>query len=152
MTSPHSHRLRLNRWSESDRIYLITTTTHRRHPWFANLHHGRLLVASLRFADARGWTTTWAFVVMPDHLHWLVALGDRIALSEVVGRVKSYSARRLITASGIEDRVWQPGFHDHALRREEDLAATARYVIANPVRAGLVRSVGDYPLWDARWL
>jgi len=48
--------------------------------------------------------------------------------------------------------VWQDGFHDHALRREEDLKEVARYIIANPVRAGLVTRVGDYPLWDACWL
>jgi len=47
--------------------------------------------------------------------------------------------------------VWQEGFHDHALRREEDLQATARYIIGNPVRAGLVPSVRDYPHWDAIW-
>lgn len=28
----------------------------------------------------------------------------------------------------------------------------ARYIITNPVRAGLVRRVGDYPLWDVVWL
>jgi REP element-mobilizing transposase RayT len=49
-------------------------------------------------------------------------------------------------------RLWQPGYHDHALRREEDLVATARYLVANPLRAGLVQHIGDYPLWDAVWL
>jgi hypothetical protein len=28
----------------------------------------------------------------------------------------------------------------------------ARYVVANPVRAGLVQRVGQYPHWDAIWL
>ena len=42
--------------------------------------------------------------------------------------------------------------HDRALRRDEDLLAVARYIVANPLRAGLVRRVGDYPLWDAVWL
>lgn len=49
-------------------------------------------------------------------------------------------------------RVWQRGFHDRALRQEEDLIATARYVVANPLRAGLVDRIGDYPWWDAVWL
>ena len=48
--------------------------------------------------------------------------------------------------------VWQPGFHDHAVRSGEDVVAIARYVVANPLRAGLVRSVGDYPFWNAKWL
>jgi putative transposase len=48
--------------------------------------------------------------------------------------------------------LWQKGFHDHAVRGDEDMRALARYVVANPVRAGLVRSVREYPHWDARWL
>jgi hypothetical protein len=47
--------------------------------------------------------------------------------------------------------VWQPGYHDHALRREEDLVTVSRYLVANPLRAGLVAYIGNYPLWDAIW-
>jgi hypothetical protein len=28
----------------------------------------------------------------------------------------------------------------------------ARYIVANPLRAGLVEHLGDYPHWDAVWL
>jgi putative transposase len=38
------------------------------------------------------------------------------------------------------------------LRNEESVIDAARYIIANPLRAGLVKRVGDYPLWDAVWL
>jgi hypothetical protein len=48
--------------------------------------------------------------------------------------------------------IWQAGFHDRAMRKEENLQAFARYIVANPVRAGLVNRVGDYPHWDAMWL
>ena len=44
------------------------------------------------------------------------------------------------------------GLHDHAVRSDEDFRALARYVVANPLRAGLVSQIGDYPLWDAAWL
>ena len=39
-----------------------------------------------------------------------------------------------------------------ARRREEDLQDVARYVVRNPIRAGLVRSVHEYSLWDAVWI
>jgi hypothetical protein len=48
--------------------------------------------------------------------------------------------------------VWQSGFHDRALRQEEELQTIARYIVANPLRAGLVKRVGDYAHWDAMWL
>ena len=28
----------------------------------------------------------------------------------------------------------------------------ARYIVANPLRAGLVTKIGDYPFWNAVWL
>jgi putative transposase len=49
-------------------------------------------------------------------------------------------------------RIWQDGFHDHALRKEEAVIDAARYIVANPLRAGLVGSVKDYSHWDAIWL
>ena len=35
---------------------------------------------------------------------------------------------------------------------EKNLQDLARYVVRNPLRAGLVRSVYDYSLWDAIWI
>ncbi|WP_306085229.1 transposase [Pseudomonas sp. gcc21] len=82
---------------------------------------------------------------MPDHFHWLMQLQDE-SLSKTVQRIKR------LTSAQLGRRVWQDGFHDRAVRSEENLKAMARYVIANPLRAGLVDSVGDYPHWDAVWL
>ena len=44
------------------------------------------------------------------------------------------------------------GYHEHALRDEQQLLVTARYLVANPLRAGLVTRLGDYPFWNAIWL
>jgi uncharacterized protein with ACT and thioredoxin-like domain len=49
-------------------------------------------------------------------------------------------------------KIWQQDFHDHALRMEEDVKSVARYIVANPLRAGLVMKIGDYSHWDAKWL
>ncbi len=88
---------------------------------------------------------------MPDHLHWLIQLQE-IPLPKLVLQLKSRSAISIDKARNASGRVWQKGFHDHALRKEEGLTATARYIVANPLRAGLVQRVGDYPHWDAIWL
>lgn len=143
--------LRRNRWSQpGGGAYLITTATAHRRPIFTSLAAGRCVVHALRKAQHLEHASTLAFVVMPDHFHWLLELGH-IPLSRAVGGVMSSVARQLRNASGMES-VWQKGFHDHAIRGDEDLAAAARYIVMNPVRAGLVRRVGDYPLWDAVWL
>ena len=88
---------------------------------------------------------------MPDHLHWLFVLRSS-SLSETVRLLKGRSAKRINEAAGRSEPLWQKGFHDHALRKEEDIKAVARYVIANPLRAGLAANIGDYPHWDAVWI
>lgn len=143
---PHSSALRRGRYSELGRIYLVTSVTHRRKPVFRDLCAARVLVRSLMREQEEDRACTLAYVVMPDHFHWLMQLGDDRSLSVVVRTVKSVTAHRLGSA------VWQQGFHDHALRREEDIKEIARYVVANPLRAGLVTRLGDYPHWDAMWI
>lgn len=54
--------------------------------------------------------------------------------------------------AGHQGTCWQPAFHDHALRKDEDRINVARYIVANPLRAGLVERLGDYPHWDSIWL
>lgn len=88
---------------------------------------------------------------MPDHLHWLIAL-QQGSISDLMRRIKGRSAKRINALVGHQGKLWQDGFHDRALRREEDVLPAARYIVANPLRAGLVRKIGDYSLWDAVWL
>jgi putative transposase len=91
-------------------------------------------------------------VLMPDHWHGIIQLGEAGSLDGCILRFKSATARRLNECVGRSGAVWARSFHDRALRREEDLVDMARYVVANPVRAGLVKRVMDYPFWDACWL
>lgn len=142
----HSKDLRLGRFSQPGQIYLVTAVTLNRQPVFASFDAARVLIGALRAAQTSGRAETLAFVVMPDHLHWLLSLGIGADLAAEVQAVKSVSAHR------VGGKVWQRGFHDRAIRREEDLPAVARYVVANPVRAGLVQRVGEYSHWDAVWV
>ncbi len=90
---------------------------------------------------------------MPDHAHWLLRLGDDDCLSAAVNRLKSASARSSNRAAGCGgQRLWQHGFHDHALRQESQLLQAARYIVLNPVRAGLVTNMRDYPYWNCAFL
>ena len=107
---------------------------------------------AIRRESESGRCETLCFVVMPDHVHWLVRIGETGDLSKVVRKVKADVTLHLKEAGLEVDQVWQSTFHDHAMRSDEDLIAAARYIVANPLRAGLVRRIGDYPLRDAVWL
>jgi len=150
-SSPHAGQLRAGRFSGNHQIYLLTTVVNDRSPIFRDCRLGRLVVDEFRLAEMEGAARSLAWVVMPDHFHWLVELQSG-SLSRLMRRAKSRSAHSINRARGVPCQVWQKGYHDRALRREEDLKDVARYIVANPLRAGLVKRVGDYPLWDAIWL
>lgn len=148
----HAAALRRGRFSHPGLVYLVTTVVRQRKPVFSDFALARLAIGQLRLGDARGRCHTLAFVLMPDHLHWLLQL-QQGTLSALVGDFKANAAKVVHRALGQSGTpLWQRGFHDHALRRDEDLRAAARYLIANPLRAGLVRRVCDYPHWDAVWV
>ncbi len=112
------------------------------------------MVAAPAVEDPRLWrrSSLLAWVLMPDHWHGLIQAMGGEPLSGLVRRLKSNTARCVRRAQIEPVRVWSKAFHDHALRAEEDLRGVARYVVLNPVRAGLVARVGDYPYWNAIWL
>ena len=80
--------------------------------------------------------------LMPDHLHWLIR--DASTMSSVVARFKSFTTWSL-RSSGLQGRLWQRSFWDHVVRGDESLETIARYIVANPVRKGMVLDPGEYP-------
>jgi len=118
---------------------------------FADWRLGRLLVDQLRSTENASLVDSLAWVVMPDHLHWLIELKHG-TLAELMCRIKSRSSRSVNLVRQRESRLWQRGYYDRALRKEEDVKDAARYIVMNPLRAGLVKRIGDYPLWDAIWV
>jgi len=148
---PHGKSLRAGRYSQSGQIYLLTAVTRNREPLFNDWPTGRYLVRQLQQAHTDQLAESLAWVIMPDHFHWLIELKNS-TLPALMLTTKSHSARAINAHLGRTGSFWQKGFHDRAIRYEEDLLAVARYIIANPIRAGLVRRVHDYPLWDAKWL
>ena len=142
----HGRNLRLGRYSQAEQIYLLTLVSKDRSAAFGSFSAARQVVCAMHQTALASVAETLAFVVMPDHVHWLLRLLGPVSLGEVVRRLKAK------VSLGFGYSVWQRGFHDHALRRDEDIVAVARYVVANPVRAGLARRVGDYPHWDAMWI
>ncbi len=118
---------------------------------FADFTLGCLAARTFNDACRSGDVILLAWVLMPDHAHWLLQLGDGDPLSGIVNRLKSASARQVNRARHRRVAVWARAFHDHAIRGDESLESVAAYITANPVRAGLVTDIGDYPFWDTAW-
>jgi putative transposase len=142
---PHGRNLRKGRFSQRGRIYLLTFCCHQRRPVFLDRRLPPVVIEEMRRSDAGGASRTLAFVVMPDHVHWVLEYRQRASIGAVVRLVKGCSATRINRLLGVRGRLWQSGYHDRAIRAEEDLESVCQYVIQNPLRAGLVRRVEDYP-------
>ena len=84
------------------------------------------------------------YVLMPDHLHFFVQLPGESQLGDFV-RLMKQSLSKTFTCRGEGYPYWQPGFFDHVLRNAQSYAEKWEYVRDNPVRAGLVEEVGEWP-------
>lgn len=143
--------LRKGRVSLPGHIYLLTTVTENRAPHFATTDLARTVCRMMLEHRTWGDATALCWVLMPDHWHGLIELGDHDDLSVVMNRFKSLTSKALQPLARMSFR-WARGFHDHAMRQDENLLVAARYIIANPIRAGLATDVNDYPYWNSTWL
>jgi len=132
------------------RYYHVTFATVNRVPVFVDWPAGRPVLNALRVAGTVDDAQTLAYCLMPDHLHWLLRLG-RLTLAQVVGQMKGRASREYQARRATTGHLWQRGYYDHAIRTDESLRNVAAYIVANPLRAGLVEKIGDYPLWDTIW-
>jgi REP element-mobilizing transposase RayT len=102
--------------------------------------------AFVRFAQEGPAHGAWvgAYVLMPDHLHVVVAADDRkITLASWMKSLKNTISKTL-RAGGVPSPHWQKTFFDHVLRSGESYAQKWDYVRNNPVRAGLVKNAEDW--------
>ncbi|HIE5094605.1 transposase [Stenotrophomonas maltophilia] len=143
-------RLRLGRHSQIGQSYILTTITQGRRCCFDDAAVAQVVMDVIRRMDDDGLTYSLAYVVMPDHIHWLAEL-RAFSLDYVMQRFKSSSALRINRMLGRSGRFWQSSYHDHAIRSCESLFRHSMYVMGNPVRASLASCLGEYPHAWCRW-
>ena len=111
--------LRKGRHSAAGMAYHVIATTAERRPYFLDWRTGRIVVRHLALLEHEGVAETLCFVVMPDHLHWLMILRQG-TLGEAMRRLKARASREFGKS------LWQTNFYDHAVRADEGLRVLAR--------------------------
>jgi putative transposase len=127
--------------------YFVTICTDRKKNFFVKNNH--LIEKMSDLLDQTGkkqFFTVWVYCFMPDHLHILVE-GTTVH-SDLKKFVKEF---KQLTGywykqeeSNSENKLWQPGYYEHVLRKEEDTTEVLRYILNNPVRKRLVVHYLDY--------
>jgi REP element-mobilizing transposase RayT len=153
-------------------VYLITVVTYRRETVFADPDNAHVAHEDIAFYAAKFKAESLAHVIMPDHVHWVIRPSpedfERFAREQQEkGGQYAKSPHRYYLGKILQDyqrhvayvinkrrgtrgvKVWQDGFRDDMLRGEEAVFAAVRYVIYNPVEAGLVERPENYAYWDS---
>jgi putative transposase len=129
--------------------YFLTFCTHDRRRWFTQPSHVRLVLDQFLYTAGEQEIEILVYCFMPDHLHVLAAgISVRADLRLFAGRSKQRAAHRFRRSVG--ERLWQPGYYDRILRSEADAVAFTRYIVANPVRAGIVEQPAAYEFWGSQ--
>jgi putative transposase len=92
----------------------------------------------------------FGYVLMPEHVHLLVSEPRQIALSKVVGSLKTAVSRR---SSQQHAALWQRRYYDFNVLTHAKFVEKLQYMHRNPVRRGLVEKPEQYR-WSSfnHWL
>ena len=86
---------------------------------------------------------------MPDHFHALAAGlredADFTRFAWLAKQRSGYHYKRVY-----ECRLWQDSYFDRVLRSDEPEMTVIRYIVSNPIRAGLVQAPHGYPFWGSQ--
>ena len=148
--------------------YFITATTVNWLPLFTNPDIAKIIIDSLAFLQSRQRISLYAYVVMKDHLHLVVAAEN---LSKELANFKSYPARQSIDYYKAQNneavleqlalhklphrtdrkyQLWQEGVHPEQIHNQEMFEQKIRYIHYNPVRRGYVEEPEQWRYSSAR--
>jgi putative transposase len=97
------------------------------------------LLETIKYRNKQGVWYSHIALLMPDHVHFLLSFPEtEKRMQTIVSKWKEWAAKTLKIK-------WQRDFFEHRLRQEESFREKADYILANPVRAGLVREPEDWP-------
>jgi putative transposase len=120
----------------------LTLVTRKRTAFFQDPETVKTCLTALSRSSEKARAEIFAYCFMPDHLHLLVGLPNRVSMQEFVRHFKQLSGFEMKQRTGVS--LWQTSYYDRILRREESIIDVARYIWENPVRSSLVSDWRDY--------
>src|ERR1035438_10676273 len=122
----------------SARTFFVTTKTSQGRALLQSERNATLMIDVLRSYVAAREFRLHDFVVMPDHLHLLVTVGDGMTVERAMQLVKGGFSYRLKKECGHWGEVWQRSFSETRVECRQSFIKHRKYIAANPVKAGLV--------------
>ncbi len=128
----------------SSGAYFITLVTRLRVPLFGHIENSTLVPSQIGCAAEQEWLalptrilglTLDTFIVMPNHLHGIIWLGEgnTLPLAKIIALYKAGVSRIC------QQSIWQRNFHERVIRDEQELFFARQYIEQNPLRWELDR-------------
>lgn len=135
--------------SLSDRTFFVTSVTWERRPIFRSDRAAGLFLAVLFGYRDRELFQLYEFVVMPDHIHLLLAPKPTVSLERATQFIKGGYSHRFMKETGSRMEIWERSFTNHRIRDAADYEKHRSHILQNPVRVGLVDLPEEYPYSSA---
>ena len=143
---PQRKRLRLAHfdYASPNHVYSLTLCANSKKPPFNNPALAKGIIGSLNYQRDNKQIRLYCYCLMPDHLHLLMSPGAGIDVAEIIQRFKTFTTK-LSWEFECEGKLWQRSYYDHIVRKRKDLLKSCEYILANPVRKGLIKKARDWP-------
>lgn len=117
--------------------------------WLGEPQIAQLVQESLHYRDGKVYDLD-TFCIMSNHAHVMFTplpeSEERYyALPAIMQSLKGFTARQANVLLGRDGQFWQHESYDHIVRNERERQRIRRYILQNPVKAGLVRSWDEWP-------
>ena len=137
-------RLVAESYAQTANVCSVTVAVKARRPVFVKAELATAALDTLRHLADEHDVPVYAYCIMPDHVHMVLSPSNTCDIITFVGRFKNLVLRTTWTHEEMGS-FWQRSFWDHFVRDDQDLRQLVDYVLANPVRAGLVQEWSQYP-------
>ena len=138
-------RLRGLDYQSPNNVFFLTLCCKNGLCLFVHDDFNRKVVQCIGMERERVGHAVYVYCLMPDHIHLLSSpIESGISVSQFMSGL-SGKITRLSWEHGFSGKVMQRSFHDHLVRKDEDMRQVAEYIINNPVRKGLVDKWEEYP-------
>jgi putative transposase len=154
-------------FSDDERCFFITTSCYQHKYLLFNKTCFDILLTNFHFYNARYQAKLLGYVLMSNHIHFIIYFQDRNFLSKYLRDFKKYSSlqlREYISKTHPEIlleiryehrtqhyKIWDDEFDDVVLFSREMCETKLTYMHQNPVRAGIVTEPADYVYSSAKF-
>ncbi|OGU34170.1 MAG: hypothetical protein A2068_02660 [Ignavibacteria bacterium GWB2_35_6b] len=112
--------------------------------YLKNKEIAQIVFDAIKYRDNKEYKVI-CFCIMPNHVHLMfMQLENSKTISQIMQSLKWYTAREASKILNRSGSFWQAESYDHIVRDEDEYYRIIKYILNNPVKAGLVEKWDDW--------